>query len=305
MTPQRLSGIPLFKLFGIQVYLHWSWLIVAYFSIQSRTREYGSLAWNAAEYLSLFAIVLMHEFGHSLACRSVGGQADRILLWPLGGVAFVSPPRRPGAVLWSIAAGPLVNVLLAPITLGLHFWLRDNPSISQDLRNLIFTVAAINVLLLVFNMLPIYPLDGGQILQAILWFFIGEGRSLLVASVIGLVGAAAGMILALFWTQNFWLVIIAGFAALQSWIGFQRARMMNQIASTPRHQGLRCPKCGNAPPALPVWNCACGKPFDVFASSGQCPNCGALFHHVPCPFCGTSSPAQAWQKVTVTSSVQN
>ena len=47
--------------------------------------------------LALFLIVLMHEFGHSLACRSVGGRADRILLWPLGGAAFVKPPHRPGA----------------------------------------------------------------------------------------------------------------------------------------------------------------------------------------------------------------
>src|SRR5262245_42583693 len=123
MTPQRLSGIPLFKLFGIQVYLHWSWLLVAVISIQSRSKMYDSLGWNVAEYLSLFVIVLMHEFGHSLACRSVGGRADRILLWPLGGVAFVDPPQRPGAVLWSIVAGPLVNVILVPVTflIAAHF----------------------------------------------------------------------------------------------------------------------------------------------------------------------------------------
>ena len=58
---------------------------------------------------------MMHEFGHALACRQVGGQANRIVLWPLGGIAFVSPPPRAGAMLWSIAAGPLVNLLLAPI----------------------------------------------------------------------------------------------------------------------------------------------------------------------------------------------
>ena len=60
-------------------------------------------------------IVLIHEFGHQLACRSVGGQTHDIVLWPLGGVAYVSPPQRPGAQLWSIAAGPLVNVILFPI----------------------------------------------------------------------------------------------------------------------------------------------------------------------------------------------
>ena len=68
--------------------------------------------WNI---LALFLIVLIHEFGHQLACRSVGGQTHDIVLWPLGGVAYVSPPQRPGAQLWSIAAGPLVNVVLIPV----------------------------------------------------------------------------------------------------------------------------------------------------------------------------------------------
>ena len=48
-------------------------------------------------YLALFSIVLLHEFGHALACRQVGGKADQIVLWPLGGVAYVAPPPRPGA----------------------------------------------------------------------------------------------------------------------------------------------------------------------------------------------------------------
>ena len=67
------------------------------------------------EYLALFFIVMLHEFGHALACRQVGGTANQIVLWPLGGVAYVDPPPRPGATLWSIAAGPLVNVALLPI----------------------------------------------------------------------------------------------------------------------------------------------------------------------------------------------
>ena len=76
----------------------------------SRARSYSSITWNVLEYLALFLIVMLHEFGHALACRQVGGTANRIVLWPLGGVAYVNPPQRPGATLWSIAAGPLVNV---------------------------------------------------------------------------------------------------------------------------------------------------------------------------------------------------
>ena len=63
--------------------------------VNLRRGEYSSFIWNVLEYLTLFAIVLMHEFGHPLACRSVGGKADQIILWPLGGVAYVDPPPAP------------------------------------------------------------------------------------------------------------------------------------------------------------------------------------------------------------------
>src|SRR5579862_325287 len=108
--PSKVQGsIHLFKVAGVDLYLHWSWFFVALYEIQSRRGQYSSVTWNVLEYLALFAIVLMHEFGHALACRQVGGTANRILLWPFGGVAYVNPPQRPGATLWSIAAGPLVN----------------------------------------------------------------------------------------------------------------------------------------------------------------------------------------------------
>src|SRR6202035_4695164 len=100
---------------GIDVFLHWSWSLVAAYEIQTRKGSYSSITWNVLEYLALFLIVMIHEFGHALACRQVGGRADQIVLWPLGGVAYVDPPPRPGATLWSIAAGPLVNVVLVPI----------------------------------------------------------------------------------------------------------------------------------------------------------------------------------------------
>src|SRR5271168_757344 len=111
----------LFRLLGVDVSLHWSWFLIALIEIQARRGIYSSPLWNVLEYLGFFLIVLAHEFGHSLACRRVGGTADRILLWPFGGVAYVNPPQRPGAMLWSIAAGPLVNVALIPVLAGALF----------------------------------------------------------------------------------------------------------------------------------------------------------------------------------------
>src|SRR5450631_1678651 len=115
MPSARQGSIRLFRFSGIEVFLHWSWFVVAAYEIQSRKGSYSSVTWNVLEYLALFLIVTIHEFGHALACRQVGGRANQIVLWPLGGVAYVDPPPRPGATLWSIAAGPLVNVALLPI----------------------------------------------------------------------------------------------------------------------------------------------------------------------------------------------
>src|SRR3954471_17152400 len=115
MMPTREGSFRLFRFAGIDVFMHWSWFVVALIQINRPMNHYSSFTWNVLEYLALFAIVLMHEFGHALACRQVGGQANQIVLWPLGGVAYVAPPQRPGAMLWSIAAGPLVNVALFPI----------------------------------------------------------------------------------------------------------------------------------------------------------------------------------------------
>src|SRR3954470_23204666 len=145
MLPTRQGSIRLFRLAGIDVFLHWSWFVIAAIEIETRRRDYSSLVWNALEYVSLFLIVLMHEFGHALACRQVGGRANQIILWPLGGVAYVAPPQRPAAMLWSIAAGPLVNVILFPIFLGLLFLARSSGWQGTDAYQLIRAVFAINV----------------------------------------------------------------------------------------------------------------------------------------------------------------
>src|SRR5262249_39691854 len=119
MENSSSGSFRLFRIAGIDVFLHCTWLLMAFYEVQIRVNHYQSQAWMVAEYLTLFGIVLLHEFGHALACRQVGGTADRIVLWPLGGIAYVRPPVRPGAVLWSIAAGPLVNLVLLPPTWAL------------------------------------------------------------------------------------------------------------------------------------------------------------------------------------------
>src|SRR6184192_3414110 len=192
MPSLRNGSVRLFRFAGIDLFLHWSWFLVAAYEINGRSRTYSSLTWNVLEYVALFLIVMLHEFGHALACRQVGGNANRIVLWPLGGVAYVDPPPRPGATLWSIAAGPLVNVALVPILTGLGFLSRnmDWSAAMPNAHALLGALLFIDVGLLIFNMLPVYPLDGGQILRSLLWFVLGRARSLMVATIIGFVGAA-------------------------------------------------------------------------------------------------------------------
>jgi Zn-dependent protease len=224
--------IRLFKFSGIQVYLHFSWFFVAAYEFSRREGVYESPIWAACEYVALFAIVLLHEFGHALACRQTGGIADRIVLWPLGGIAFVNPPRRPGAMLWSIAAGPLVNVILVPIlSIALVFVRTDADLIlPSDLFRFIQVIWSINLGLLIFNMLPVYPLDGGQILRSLLWFPLGEIRSLQIASVIGLIGAVilAAFALLLRIMQPFWVAIMALFLISRAIAGWQYAKALIQ-----------------------------------------------------------------------------
>src|SRR5215831_5134625 len=113
--PTRQWSFHLFRLFGIDVYLSYSWFLVVIYDIYIRGNVYTSYVWNVLECVAFFAIILVHEFGHALACRQVGGRASEVMLWPLGGAAYISPPPRPGATLWSIAAGPLVNLALLPV----------------------------------------------------------------------------------------------------------------------------------------------------------------------------------------------
>ena len=294
--PTRKGAFKIFSLAGIGVFVHWSWFLVAVYSVQFRTHEYSSMIWNVLEYLSLFGIVLTHEFGHQLACRSVGGITHDIVLWPLGGVAYVNPPQRPGAQLWSIAAGPLVNVALVPVLSVLvsvtsHLgWYDSHP----DAYELIHNVWIINLVLLIFNMMPVYPLDGGQILRSLLWFVFGRANSLLAASVIGFIGVA-GLIGVAILMQSVWLGIMAAFILMNCWGGLKQARALAKIAKIPRREGFACPSCKTAPPLGELWRCGqCRQGFDTFLTQGVCPHCGTQFNATQCLDCGTTAPFAAW-----------
>lgn len=236
--PQRSFGASLWGLlngsvslgrwFDIEVRVHASLLILLGLNLlfaQSR----GGMGWRNAVASSaiLFGLVLLHEFGHCAAARRVGGHADHVLLWPLGGLAFVDHPQRPWPTFVTVAGGPAVNLVVCivtglalkvmsgftlplPISPFLLFYSADALQTvggfeflaSNTLAFYLWWIYAVSLSLLLFNLLPIFPLDGGRIFQSILWPKMGFYQSMNLACLVGMVGGAI-LMLGLF-AGNFW-----------------------------------------------------------------------------------------------------
>jgi DNA-directed RNA polymerase subunit RPC12/RpoP len=159
---------------------------------------------------------------------------------------------------------------------------------------LITSVAWINTGLLIFNILPIYPLDGGQILRSLLWFVLGRARSLTVAAVFGVVGAIGFIGLAL-WIRDLLLGAIALFIVMNCWQGFKYAQTLSKLAKLPRRQGYACPSCNSAPPTGAYWRCAqCSQAFDPFESGAACPYCRTQYPTTQCLDCGRQHGLHEW-----------
>jgi stage IV sporulation protein FB len=169
---------------GIQVRVHVFFILLALIAIflASEKDPKGELVVDAAISLTiLFVSVLAHELGHCFAARRMGGRADQIMLWPLGGLVSINLSHQPQEELITAAAGPAVNFFIAFLAL---------PALliaSVDVRSLFNPFAApqatqgltwiycvqmtvwINWLLVLVNLLPAYPLDGGRVLRSAIW----------------------------------------------------------------------------------------------------------------------------------------
>ncbi len=200
-------SFPLFSAFGIKVRVHWVFVAMMVWWLYPFKSGWSI---TAAFWGVVFGSVLLHEFGHALACRSVGGRADRILLWPLGGLAECTPPPHPLASLWTTLCGPGVNLALMaiaacvlswqqmgarlpmPISLDPRWVLQPWGECASPLAEWMVIVYRVNYGLFLFNMaVPCYPMDAGRVVQEILWLLVGYARSLWWTAHIGLVTALA------------------------------------------------------------------------------------------------------------------
>jgi Zn-dependent protease len=197
------QGIPLGRWFGISVVIHWTFLLYAGNELLHADKAEGGVAFTAMYIALLFATVLLHEFGHALSCKAVGGVALHIVLWPLGGIAFVQPPMKPWAWLVTTVCGPLVNAILWPASWVIFYYvlpqlpLNPGSAGTEFLVTAVYLMMHINRVLLLFNLIPAYPMDGGRILQEILWLIVGYPRSLMIAGMVGTVAGGAFVVLGL------------------------------------------------------------------------------------------------------------
>jgi stage IV sporulation protein FB len=238
------GSVPLFTAFGIRVRAHASLIIlIVMVTLFDSTKGFDAIQVRATSMGMLFLIILLHEFGHCFAARSVGGDANEILLWPLGGLALASPPHRPWPTFVTVAGGPLVNVAICVVA-GVVVWAVGGGVVSfnpfyifapERTGDLLYTghhvayevaiyscwVFRLSYWLFLFNMIPMFPLDGGQMLQSILWPIIGYFKSMHFACVTGMVGAVALVIFGLYHQFNTLLVCtgIIGFLYCRSRLG--------------------------------------------------------------------------------------
>lgn len=222
----RSGSLRIGTFFGIGVYVHWTFLLLlAYVAGSAILRERGAAgaAHSVVLILAVFFCVLLHEYGHALTARRFGVGTRDITLLPIGGVARLERmPREPVQELLVALAGPAVNVVIALLLLpivavmgamGAAVTLPE-PGSMPGVGMLLGQLFVINIALVIFNMIPAFPMDGGRVLRAILAMTMPFARATRIAASVGQVLAGVFVIVGIL-SGNLLLVLIAFFV----WVG--------------------------------------------------------------------------------------
>ena len=234
------GSVRIASVLGIEVRAHSSLIVfilailVLDWSYRFPVRVFSMALWTL--------LLIVHELAHCLTARRLGGDGDEALLWPAGGLTPAQPPQAQGAVFLTAAAGPFVNLLLcvasATAVYGLtstggihrastgaaHMMVSLNPfhgpppELSwSDPAFYCGSMFLINYRLLLLNLLPIFPLDGGRMLQAMLSPVAGSFQSMLIEAKAGMVGAVVLGLVALLPFQGWMLAACMTFCCYESY----------------------------------------------------------------------------------------
>ncbi len=216
------GSILLFTYRGIPVRIHWSFgllLIWVWYTGMRHGMDWPAIGVLGLLILSLFACVVLHEFGHALTAKRFGINTKDIILSPIGGVARLNKiPEKPSQELLVALAGPAVNVVIA-FLLGLIAWmlLPSGVQINGDSETAVFWIGNyipllfwMNLYLVLFNMIPAFPMDGGRVLRALLAWKMGRLKATTWAAGIGR-GLAILFVVFAIWQEELFLGLIGLF----------------------------------------------------------------------------------------------
>jgi Zn-dependent protease len=249
---RRSDSIRLGQLFGIRIGVSRWWFLVLFFVIYALNNYFSSVLSNGTQAfivavvgaLLFFATVVAHELGHAVVARHQGMTIEGVDLWALGGFTRTrGESPSPGAEFALAAAGPLVNAIvvgvcvLAGLAFGSFRHFLDVALLTSGVRVsaplvLLGWLALINTVLLGFNLLPAFPLDGGRIARAVVWRLTGDPNRATLAcarlgQLFGMVMIAGGLALAFdrYTASGLWLVLIGVFL----WTSARQAAMAASV----------------------------------------------------------------------------
>ncbi|MGB3798324.1 MAG: M50 family metallopeptidase [Lewinella sp.] len=240
------------RIFGVPTELHWSFVLVPLAILFYAYQPGYGLRWAQVQWWSgisglLFLFVLIHELGHALTAKARGVKAEKIILFPLGGGALIpEEPKRTRDEVLIYAAGPLANLLVAALALGvlllqpngttlIRYYLDQTSNFIVRpgmLERLLSITLAVNVVLALGNLLPAYPLDGGRILRALLKVGLADRKATVITTVMGIV-IGFGLIAVSYYLADPLLgvssLFIITFSAAELNRGWQRRRLARSV----------------------------------------------------------------------------
>src|SRR6266705_7106207 len=246
------AQLKLFRILVIQIGMHYSWLLIAVLIVLSLAGQFAAtnpqwspnIIWGVSILTALlfFATIIIHELSHAAIAKARGLPVRSITLFALGGVAQIEKEASDAKTeFWMGIAGPITSALIGLICLGIAAGLGWNPSFHHQLplAAMLGWLGVINLALAVFNMVPGFPLDGGRVLRASIWWITGDAsRATRFATGVGQVIAFGFIIVGLFRFFNgagfggLWLTFIGWFlldAARSSYAQFETIERLRGV----------------------------------------------------------------------------